>query len=68
MPELLEASVSKRGYVRSHWCDFFFSNELNHFHKKGFALSFGLGNGLMITMFWLACVEETKRGMGGGGV
>ena len=47
---------------------FFFSNELNHFHKKGFALSFGLGNGLMITMFWLACVEEAKRGMGGGGV
>ena len=38
------------------------------FTRKILHLVFGLGNGLMIVMFWLACVEEAKRGMGGEGV
>ena len=38
------------------------------FTRKILHLVFGLGNGLMVVMFWLAYVEEAKRGMGGEGV
>ena len=38
------------------------------FTRKVLHLVFGIGNGLMIAMFWLACVEYAKRGMGVGGV